>query len=460
MKALLKSRLKFACIWGSITTDGWTSTTDHYISLSLHFVNEDFKIENIMLALVPFFLKHTGANLRNVISENLALWDINSESIVAIIHDKGSDYVSATNGMDVDSLICSAHILHNCIKDSLKGSKRRKIEENGPIIKVLEKVRTIVSHFRHSTASKLLLDGNVEILGGKKLHLLIDVSTRWNSVYYMVERFLELKTALNMTLSQTTCSVKDFLKDDWLVLEQIAPILKKIKNFTDEIEGDDSYISIVIPRIKLLLQSLEVKAPDEIQSIEIFKKTLREALLFRFDDILKNINFQIATFLDPRLKSWVPSDSTEKILNQLKKDCEFLQKKGFYFDEESVEDIANEEKPLYRKKQDDDELFGDSNESFGLNNDNKEEQMLISQFRLYSIEKKVNKDPLVYWKEKSTIYKFLAPLARKYFSIKPTQAYSERIFSTAEDIVCKKRNRLKPENAEILVFLNKNSSYL
>ena len=65
-------------------------------------------------------------------------------------------------------------------------------------------------------------------------------------------------------------------------------------------------------------------------------------------------------------------------------------------------------------------------------------------------------DPLIYWKTKQVLWKGLAVMASKYLSIPPSSASSERLFSSAGDIISKERNRLGTEKAEMLLFLKHN----
>uniref|UniRef100_A0A1X7VTB1 HAT C-terminal dimerisation domain-containing protein n=1 Tax=Amphimedon queenslandica TaxID=400682 RepID=A0A1X7VTB1_AMPQE len=65
-------------------------------------------------------------------------------------------------------------------------------------------------------------------------------------------------------------------------------------------------------------------------------------------------------------------------------------------------------------------------------------------------------DPLSYWKIKQVLWKALALMATKFLSIPPSSASSERLFSSAGDIISKERNRLGTEKAEKLLFLKKN----
>lgn len=63
---------------------------------------------------------------------------------------------------------------------------------------------------------------------------------------------------------------------------------------------------------------------------------------------------------------------------------------------------------------------------------------------------------LSWWAAHRHQFPVLARVARKVLCIPPTSAESERLFSACGDIVNEKRSRLSPENADILVFIDKN----
>ena len=65
-------------------------------------------------------------------------------------------------------------------------------------------------------------------------------------------------------------------------------------------------------------------------------------------------------------------------------------------------------------------------------------------------------NPLQYWKKNKLQYPLLAQLARKYLAPPCTTVPSERLFSTAGNIVTDKRTRLDIDKVEMLLFLNKN----
>jgi hypothetical protein len=67
-----------------------------------------------------------------------------------------------------------------------------------------------------------------------------------------------------------------------------------------------------------------------------------------------------------------------------------------------------------------------------------------------------NSDPLEWWSAREAGYPLLCVLVRKYVCIPASSTPPERVFSTAGNIVSKKRSRLSADNVDMLIFLNKN----
>jgi hypothetical protein len=68
-------------------------------------------------------------------------------------------------------------------------------------------------------------------------------------------------------------------------------------------------------------------------------------------------------------------------------------------------------------------------------------------------------DPLQWWKnrQKGGVMLPVVQIVKRYFCIPAISVPSEQIFSKAGLIISKQRNALKPENADMLIFLNKNA---
>lgn len=69
-------------------------------------------------------------------------------------------------------------------------------------------------------------------------------------------------------------------------------------------------------------------------------------------------------------------------------------------------------------------------------------------------------NPLPWWSSKRHKFPLLASLARKYLSIPASSTPSERVFSTAGNIISAKRSCLTPKHANVLIFLYQNRKIL
>ena len=68
----------------------------------------------------------------------------------------------------------------------------------------------------------------------------------------------------------------------------------------------------------------------------------------------------------------------------------------------------------------------------------------------------LDSDPLLWWKTNEPFFPFTSKLARHYLAIPATSVPSERVFSTAGDIVTASRSALSADNVDKLIFLAKN----
>ena len=65
-----------------------------------------------------------------------------------------------------------------------------------------------------------------------------------------------------------------------------------------------------------------------------------------------------------------------------------------------------------------------------------------------------NEDPLLWWKQNASIFPLIKTVAKVYLSVVATSVPSERLFSKAGELISTKRNRLKPKNINMMLFLN------
>jgi len=70
----------------------------------------------------------------------------------------------------------------------------------------------------------------------------------------------------------------------------------------------------------------------------------------------------------------------------------------------------------------------------------------------------VDADPFMWWKTNECKFPHVAKAAKRHLCVPGTSVPSERIFSTAGDIVSANRSRLAPDSVDRLIFLHKNLS--
>ena len=92
-----------------------------------------------------------------------------------------------------------------------------------------------------------------------------------------------------------------------------------------------------------------------------------------------------------------------------------------------------------------------------------EEEIAEAELRRYGSEPGETLDcqqPFQWWKVRSVNYKYMSKLAKKIVCHTATSVPSEKIFSTAGNIVSQKRSCLSPKNVNCLVFLYGNMQWL
>jgi hypothetical protein len=62
-------------------------------------------------------------------------------------------------------------------------------------------------------------------------------------------------------------------------------------------------------------------------------------------------------------------------------------------------------------------------------------------------------DPLEWWKAHQSTYPILSRMAKYYLGIPAASVPSERVFSSAGEIVCAQKSSLSGENVDMLIFL-------
>ncbi|KAL4479548.1 hypothetical protein ABPG72_018534 [Tetrahymena utriculariae] len=183
-----------------LTYEIWTSiTTDSYLTLTSHFINDNFIRKKYILNFKYFEQSHTGEELYELIKS----WSIQNK-VVGIIHD------SAPN------MNCFAHMLHLNVQDSFKSNEKIQF--------VLQVICKIVKYCNKSTIEKSALFKIQKERNVKELNLKTDNVTRRSSVYYMIERFLELQEQYGICEKNSQLFL--FWKQNSLIFPNLSALFK------------------------------------------------------------------------------------------------------------------------------------------------------------------------------------------------------------------------------------------
>ena len=107
----------------------------------------------------------------------------------------------------------------------------------------ISKVRAIVKVFRKRTLKSDCLQKNCEKEFGKRLSLLLDTKTRWNSLLKMLTRFLELKAPIDTTLKELNLESKCLTGDEVAVVKDLSKSLEIIEVGTTALCRCDATVS-------------------------------------------------------------------------------------------------------------------------------------------------------------------------------------------------------------------------
>jgi len=340
-----------------------------------------------------------------------------------------------------------AHTINLIVTDSIKANTVLKT--------VIDKVKAIVTFFKHSVnASDELRKLQVRngIKEGAVLKLKQECETRWNSMYYMLSRFLQLTEYVNAILIR-------FPKPDMLVqgeiyiIKEIVTILSSLEKITVEMSGE-GYVtcSKIIPIVNCLAKTMEKLSPNT-ETGKILHRNIQNQILKRFysdeSNIEKNDILTISTILDPRFKK-LHFRSALSVSIAIEKVCKLIKTKQDIT--ASVNDPQNSLAPVANNTNVwsiHDELVSSTTRCF----DEPGVPVELRQFLSQPVIQRTD-DPITYWHQAKMVYPNLYKIAIKYLSIVGTSVPSERLFSKAGNILTEKRSRLSSERLSKLIFLS------
>ena len=166
---------------------------------------------------------------------------------------------------------------------------------------LLTSARSIVGFYNRSNTAFHMFQQVQEQLGLPKHCLFQDVSTRWNSSFYMLQRLLEQKRAI--TVASTECESTpptELRAQQWTLAEKVVKMLVVFEEATHEASGDYASSAIIIPIIITLKVALSTDEDDS--GVMRMKRGMLKSLEDRYSNVEQSPLCAIPTVLDPRFK--------------------------------------------------------------------------------------------------------------------------------------------------------------
>ncbi|CAG5000453.1 unnamed protein product [Parnassius apollo] len=175
------------------------------------------------------------------------------------------------------------------------------------ILDTLKKVKKIVTYYRASyKAKEKLMEYQAKVQGARQPLVLINsVPTRWNSTYFMIERFVHLQDAVMATVPILDVDLPIITGEEWTALRQLCKVLKQFDEATKELSAEKyvcaSKAIAVISALNDVMEELKRK-PADFDAIKNIVQCIETQLKSRLGDLEHEQSLALCTTLDPRYK--------------------------------------------------------------------------------------------------------------------------------------------------------------
>ncbi|XP_011877713.1 PREDICTED: zinc finger BED domain-containing protein 4-like [Vollenhovia emeryi] len=426
----------------TITIDTWSEvgSPGSFLGVKVYFIaNKVKKIESGNIEVVEL-LEFTADCIASEILKILTKWCIDVNKVVAVVTNNEPDMINGVTRIfeQKKHITCFAYTINLVAENCLKNCKG--------LDKLVNKVRSIAKFVKNTDLANELhryqIDSGVPEDATKKLILNADM--KWNSIFYMIERFIGLWDAIQKILLAKHIPeyiIKCVPTDDELVtLREILNLLRPLEFMVHEY-STKNYIaaSKIIPLINCAITEYQIIEQTTDLSVRLKKAILTE-LETRFGQIEFTTLLSIATILDPRFKTihFRNAHALTDIVNLL---CGMLSKYSSSSDESNTE----QQKTRYN-------LW--SHHKFLTHMSKKDNMSLQNELSLY-LDKPLaalEDDPLERWESMRLLCPTLYIMAVKHLSIVATSIPAERP-SNAGIATTRLKNR-HGKHFRKLLFLN------
>jgi hypothetical protein len=458
-KARMRALLQEAPGKLSFTADVWTSANmEPFLGVTVHWIDKEWCLQDMLLDLVPLEGSHTGESLCaafvdvcldfGILTKLLAVTTDNASNNITFVaelesvcQERGIPFTEADNHVR-----CMAHVIHLAVQEFLK-----KLQVEAPDTRddrasagdsdtscahCISRLRKLVVKIRLSSQRRERFAHTCKLLHTAEKELVVDVRTRWDSTFLMIERALELRKPLDtFAACERDLRVHQLADEEWSLLEIVRDLLWVFRRETEHLCASTyPTFTTAIPVYNCIMDGIEdfVEAHSGSKAIVEAAEAAKEKIKEYYAKGDATV-YPVATVLDPRFKleyhrvhDWEPEwvdlakDSMERVLSMYPMPVA----QNAPTNDRGEPKCTPAERMMAKRPRIDppDELHS----------------YLTSPLAVAKV------DVLQWWKTNGVAYPRLSEVARDYLAVPATGAPIERVFSGGTDMVSPKRGCLAP----------------
>ncbi|XP_044001775.1 uncharacterized protein LOC122848052 [Aphidius gifuensis] len=326
--------------------------------------------------------------------------------------------------------------------------------------KAIYKLRKTLVKIQRSETLQNALHISCTLVNIEYVKPVLDMSTRWNSTYDMIEYSLKLKKGLNVLWNVDISLWRKFAlsEDEWEILNHIYEFLRHFKHIS-KILREQTYVTLplVIIAINMLFDKIDTIVNEVNKKID--RSNVDETLILGFqaarDKMVQHYNltnwvYCAVLVLDPRHKVKIFSSTIWGTI--LKKNC--IEKFNTMYKKyaDSVETKVHKEVG----SQENDNNNEDKIDITSIFEDTPMHKNYQDEFDEYLAINRAdkNQDILEWWKNHEETFPTLARMARDLFSVMATTVLSEKLFSLPGLIKTESNGSIDDESARMTLCLH------
>ena len=479
----------------SFTTDLWTSrTAEAYMCITAHWLDSEWNHQSSVLDFVELPGSHTAELIKTKFLECLTEFGV-QKRIMAITLDNASSNKKFVQLLEQESDLGWSRYYHvECIAHVINIAVQAAVQHPN-IERVLDKLRYLARWINKSqirtTRFRKVIRKKVGDTQAKKLFR--DCPTRWSSTYFMIQRALQLRTAIDEHCKTTVVEkIRDVIKAkkptsrEWDLVKKLSCFLGPFEEATRFAEGSNyATIHVLLQTYNMLMDKID--AVKEAMNGTILSDVIKAAKT----KLLKYYNnsselLTVATALDPTMKTgWCDYSHISKVkIPEKEKEAE-KEKNELEEDEQEgqraeadvayTEDMVRSEflsvfknyshivRPVvvvkskpHAKKVPRLGYMREARKHVATTNQQKKRESEAIEYLMSAVvvsDDDEDVDILQWWKGQEYVQPAVAAMAKDFLAIQATSAPSERAFSLARHVVTEFRGSLAPSTIRAILCL-------